>query len=202
MTVIASGITFRVKLDVEGAKADLERTEQETAKTERAARTRQERASSSPGTLAALGGMARTGAAVTAGALGIDYIFEQLAPRIMSFVEEMAKGTVAEEFTKIMRRKAEDLSKTAADVRTAISSPFVGAKRTGDILADTALLGGRAPGYQEMSDLMREQRLLYAVQERAEQVRRMIRGELTAKGYERAAGAVVNESLRYAASLW
>jgi hypothetical protein len=204
MTILAQGITFKVKLDVEGAKEDLHRANVEQEKAEAAVKSREPRGGTGAGIAGGFAARtAMTGAAAAGAAWTIDKAFEQLAPQFWAFVEGVTQKTAMAEFTKIARQEAERNAQKVAEIRNAyFTSPAQALARTKDFAVTSALLGGGGLGPEQAETIAKEQYKLALMTGQLRAAQERLRNQLEARGYGQAVGSAVDSAIKSISSLW
>jgi hypothetical protein len=197
-------VTFKVRLDVEGAKADLARAEGEQEKTERAAKERRPAGGAGSGLAGGFASrVAMTGAAAVGAAWTIDKAFEQLAPQFWSFVEGITQKTTMAEFTKLARQEAERNAQKTAEIRqAAITSPAQALARTKDAAVTSSLLGFGGLNPETAETIFKEQYKLAQVTGRLQSSQDRMRQQLEARGYGQSAGQAVDSAIKSLSLLW
>jgi hypothetical protein len=211
MSIVAQGITFKVKLDVEGAKEDLQRANIEQEKAETAVKSREPRGGTGQGIAGGLAARAAMAGAATVGAAWtIDKAFETISPAFWTFMEgaagkswlqKMLKGYYGFDLSDI-RREAYFNAQKAAEYRVAaVTAPMEAYRATAERGMATEVLSGRGLTPQEIKTIFHEQYTLrkHAAQLQAAQDRMKLRYEMRSFG-EAAHEAM--SAIQKNASLW
>lgn len=229
MSIIAQGVTFKVRLDVEGAKADLARAKAEDGKTEEAARRprlRTQRGNDDAGfferyfslgagglgfnsaalfskanvATAAKVGMAA--AVVAATVYAIDYAAEHGVPSLYARSEGMLAGTADAGLAAASRESAERNAKDVARHRAENTQYLPSISRADEHFENVAMLGGKPPTWSRKTQVEREQYEMLKYREQMDSLKERMREQITKRFWGRYTTGILGDAIKSVASMW
>jgi hypothetical protein len=224
MSIVAQGITFKVKLDVEGAKADQKVLAQEQTKTETAVRRTASASSGdrpksltdyisvgaggvspnlsaflSQGANKALLRASLVGAVAAGGMWAVDKAFESWSPNLWAYAEGVSGG---DQFAAMSRAAAEDNAKWVAGKRNQIASKWTAIDKMKDVIGSRAMLGAGPLSDVQFAQTFREQTILARSMADMEDKRARMQQQIVERGYGQSAEAMMTHRMRNVLNPW
>jgi hypothetical protein len=217
MSIVASEAKFKVTLDVEGAKADMQRLEREVAKGNSAARGAGPSASGAGGKGGGVASSAKNmlgqaasrieGIGGVAAAVGLAIAAEQTAERfaadVYAALAGLAKGTALEGFFDLAQKEAQRSGMGQWLTRARIGAVTLKGAASGTIgiLEDVAKLGGKTVGANDIATAFSEQWKLARQAAEMENLKTKITEQITARATGQLAAEGI-DALRKRLNLW